>query len=74
MKNDGSVYLSSDGSPINMFENITSGDGACVVIKNGSLHSASCDLPTYFACENKYGCEDREIALTNLFDFIQPFH
>jgi DNA integrity scanning protein DisA with diadenylate cyclase activity len=74
MKNNGTDYLSSDGFLINMFENITSGDGACVVIKNGSLHAASCDLPAYFACENKYGCEGRAIAVITLFEFIQPFH
>jgi hypothetical protein len=74
MKFNGSDYVSSDGFLINLFENISGDDGDCVVIKNGSLHTASCDLPAYFVCENKYGYVDRAIAVTNLFDCIKPFY
>jgi hypothetical protein len=49
-KKTGLVYLGSDGSPI---DSINDGDGDCVVNKNGSFHAAACDVPAYFACENK---------------------
>lgn len=62
-KND-LVYVGSDGYPI---AKIIDGDGDCVVSKNGSLHAAPCDIPAYFACENRYLNQNNIKVRFNLF-------
>jgi Lectin C-type domain len=54
MKKNGSLYQASDGSKSNMFENVTQGEGDCVVYKNGKLLASPCDQSAYFVCENEY--------------------